>query len=133
MKDYNVLGKAQEDAPLPDTVDTTGQLDRFVEFFVMKGWNVWPLPPKVKVMMEMPLEINRRMLYGERAYKMRWHMKIMGEIVEHFPNKIQKIGVVQFSKQQQAMGGFKVKRPIPVNDLLRFLADRDYIKMAGRA
>ena len=133
LKDYNVLGKAGSDAPLPDSVDTTDQLDRFVEFFVRQGWNVWPLPPDVKEAWERPLEINRRMLIGERALKMRWHMTILGEIVDHFPSKIQKIGVVQFSKQQKALGGFKLKSSILVDDLLRFMADRDYIKMAGRA
>lgn len=133
MKDFNVLGKAGSDKPLPDLVENVGQLERFVEFFVKMGWNVWPLPKGYEELMGRPLEVNKRLLYGERANKMRWHMILLGEIVEQFPDHFRTLGSAKISKQQQAMGAVTLTRALVVDDLLRFLGDRGYIKMAGRA
>lgn len=137
MKDYNVIGKAGDDKPLPDVLETMWGLEQFIQLLVTAAWDKWPdnfkLDEKAKADLEKHLHVGKRWLIGARAAKMRWHLHIMSDVVEHFPTYFEKIGEAQLGKSQQAMGAVQLRRSIPVNDLLRLLADKGFIVMAGRA
>lgn len=134
MRDFHVLGQAGADKPLPDMVENADELNRFVELFVRKGWNVWPLPSGItERMMAAPLQLGRSWYINERASKWRWHMVILGEIAQAFPAYVAGIATAKRGKHQPTTDLLVVRKPIAIDRLMEWMEQRGYIKKAGRA
>lgn len=133
MRDFNVLGKAGDNKPLPDLIETADKLQAFIRFFVEKGYSVWPLPQKIAQKWRNPMLVDNVWIVGDHALKRNWQLMLMGLIRVHFAKYVKTIEQTQTSKAQGVHGVLLVTRPIPMDDLLRFLEDGGYIKKAGRA
>jgi len=133
MRDYNVFGKAGENKPLPDLIETADQLSGLVKFFVERGFDKWPLPPRILAKWRAPILMDNTWIVGGPALKRNWQLFLMGMVREQFSKYVKTIEMTKTSKSQGVHGVLVVTRAIPMDDILRFLEDRGFIKKAGRA